>query len=844
MPPLNDTPFTPGWKEVMRQSRNEAGRLGHDYIGPEHFLLGIIRKGEGLAVQTLLNLDVELDDIKLELERQLPVGQGPTVGIFPQNIEAKKVIEAAKNVAKQLRHNWIGTEHLLLALISEEGTQASRCLKGFGLDFNRVKREVLNLIDGGNPSQKSSSSSSSSSPRSESGPDKSKTPALDTFGRDLTQLAREAKLDPVIGREDEIERILQTLCRRTKNNPILLGEPGVGKTAIVEGLAQRIVSEDIPELLMNKRLLSLDLAAIVAGTKYRGQFEERLKAIMQEIRRSKDVIIFIDELHTLVGAGAAEGAIDASNMLKPALSRGEIQCIGATTREEYRKYIEKDGALERRFQTIVINPPQITQAVQILKGLRPRYEQHHNVVISDEAIESAVELSERYVTNRFLPDKAIDLIDEAGSRARLQLNVKPQELKDMDKTITDLEEKLRELKLEQKFEECQTVKEERDALIETREGAMKEWHAKKAANENQYVISTQDVAYIVSKWTGIPAIAIAEEESAKLIRMEQDLANRVVSQREAIASIAKAIRRARSGLKDPNRPSGSFLFLGPTGVGKTELAKALAEFLFGNQDALIRVDMSEYMEKYSVSRLLGAPPGYVGYEEGGQLTEKVRQRPYSVVLLDEIEKAHPDVFSLLLQVFDDGRLTDSFGHIVDFRHCVIILTSNAGTRRVKSSSLGFQASGDEIDYDTMKGRVLQEVKKVFNPEFLNRLDEQIVFRPLTRDNIMEIASIMMARLNSRLVEKGITLTMGDDVKDFMAAEGYDPEYGARPLRRVIQRSIEDPMALKLISGEFPDECTVHATMDNGEVVFKITETKPSTDDHEDAETTASTGSAK
>ncbi len=825
--PLNDTPFTPGWKEVMRQSRNEAGRLGHDYIGPEHFLLGIIRKGEGLAVQTLLNLDVDLDDIKQELERNLPVGQGPTVGIFPQNIEAKKVIEAAKNIAKQLRHNWIGTEHLLLALISEEGTAASKCLKGFGLDFNKVKREVLNLIDGNNAGQKAPGGGASSPARSESGGgEKSKTPALDTFGRDLTQLAREQKLDPVIGREDEIERILQTLCRRTKNNPILLGEPGVGKTAIVEGLAQRIVSEDIPELLLNKRLLSLDLAAIVAGTKYRGQFEERLKAIMQEIRRSKDVIIFIDELHTLVGAGAAEGAIDASNMLKPALSRGEIQCIGATTREEYRKYIEKDGALERRFQTIVINPPAIKDAIQILKGLRPRYEAHHNVIISDEAIEASVQLSERYVTNRFLPDKAIDLIDEAGSRARLQLNVKPQEIKDLDRTIAELEEKLRELKHQQRFEECQTVKEERDGLIEKREAQTREWHNRKASNENPYTITTQDVAYIVSKWTGIPAIAIAEEESAKLMRMEEELARRVVSQREAIVAVAKAIRRQRSGLKDPNRPAGSFLFLGPTGVGKTELAKALAEFLFGNQDALIRVDMSEYMEKYSVSRLLGAPPGYVGYEEGGQLTEKVRQRPYSVVLLDEIEKAHPDVFSLLLQVFDDGRLTDSFGHVVDFRHTVIILTSNAGTRRVKSSSLGFQASGDEIDYDTMKGRVLQEVKKVFNPEFLNRLDEQIVFRPLTRDDIMGIASILMSRLNARLQEKGVALTIGDDVKDYLATEGYDPEYGARPLRRVITRSIEDQLALKLISNELPDECDVVASMENGEIVFKVPEKKP------------------
>ncbi|MDX2177130.1 MAG: ATP-dependent Clp protease ATP-binding subunit [Candidatus Sumerlaeia bacterium] len=823
---LNDTPFTPGWKEVMRQSRNEAGRLGHDYIGPEHFLLGIIRKGEGLAVQTLLNLDIDLDDLKIELERMLEVGKGPTVGIFPQNVEAKRVIEAARNIAKQLRHNWIGTEHLLLALISEEGTIACRCLKSFGLDYNRVKKEVLNLIEGNSGGAKSSASAAAGqgAAKGEAG-EKSKTPALDTFGRDLTALAREAKLDPVIGREDEIERILQTLCRRTKNNPILLGEPGVGKTAIVEGLAQRIVSEDIPDLLVGKRLLSLDLAAIVAGTKYRGQFEERLKAIMQEIRRSKDVIIFIDELHTLVGAGAAEGAIDASNMLKPALSRGEIQCIGATTREEYRKYIEKDGALERRFQTIVINPPSVPQATQILKGLRPRYEQHHNVIISDDAIEQAVKLSERYVTNRFLPDNAIDIIDEAGSRARLAMNVKPQDLKDVEKEMADLEEKLRELKHAQKFEECQQVKEQRDKLGERREELTKEWHTRKSGTETPYALSAQDIAHIVSKWTGIPAAAIAEEETRKLLRMEDHLAERVVSQREAIGAIAKAIRRARSGLKDPNRPTGSFIFLGPTGVGKTELAKALAEFLFGNQDALIRIDMSEYMEKYSVSRLLGAPPGYVGYEEGGQLTEKVRQRPYSVVLLDEIEKAHPDVFSLLLQVLDDGRLTDSFGHVVDFRHAVIILTSNVGTKRMKSAALGFQSSEEEIDYKTMRDRVMVEVKKVFNPEFINRLDELIVFRPLTKEDIMSIASIQMRSLNNRLAEREIKLVMSEEVKGYLVEKGYEAEYGARPLRRVIQRSLEDPLSLKIIAGELPDNSTVTASMKDGEIVFVIEEHK-------------------
>jgi ATP-dependent Clp protease ATP-binding subunit ClpC len=819
---LNDTPFTPGWKEVMRQSRNEAGRLGHDYIGPEHFLLGIIRKGEGLAVQTLLNMEVDLDDLKLEMERMLEVGKGPTVGIFPQNVEAKKVIESARQIAKTLKHNWIGTEHLLLALIKEENTLAARVLKSFNVDFNRTKREVLNLIEGSNAGGPKPSGSSSSSTRSENG-EKSKTPALDTFGRDLTQLAREGKLDPVIGREDEVERILQVLCRRTKNNPILLGEPGVGKTAIVEGLAQRIVSEDIPEILKDKRLLSLDLAAIVAGTKYRGQFEERLKAIMQEIRRSKDVLIFIDELHTLVGAGAAEGAIDASNMLKPALSRGEIQCIGATTLEEYRKYIEKDGALERRFQSIIINQPNADQAIQILKGLRPRYESHHNVIFSDDAIEQSVQLSDRYVTDRFLPDKAIDVIDEAGSRARLQASVKPQEIKDLEKRIADMEEQIRELKIAQEFEQCQAIKEERDKLIEQKDKLMGEWNERKSNRESMQTITADDVAYIISKWTGIPIYRLEEEESKKLIRMEEELGHRVISQREAIESVAKAIRRSRSGLKDPQRPAGCFLFLGPTGVGKTELAKSLAEFLFGDQDALIRIDMSEYMEKYSVSRLMGAPPGYVGYEEGGQLTEKVRQRPYSVVLLDEVEKAHPDVFSLLLQVFDDGRLTDSWGHVVNFRNTVIILTSNVGTKRLKQAkAMGFGAEESAAsDYAAMKDKVMVDVKKVFNPEFLNRLDEIIVFHPLTSDDIHQILDIMLDRVNKRLSEKSIKLILDQEVKEFLGKEGYDPEYGARPLRRTIQRYIEDPLSHSLISGEIPENCDLYATLKEKEVVFRI-----------------------
>ena len=815
---IDKNPYTPtpGWKEVMKLAEREAGRLGHNYIGPEHYLLGIIRKGDGIAVQALQNMNIDLDDVKMELERLLQVGKGATMGIFPPNAEAKRILELAKQIAVKMRHTWVGTEHLLLSIVRDNNNIAAKCLKNFGVDYKRAHAAVMNMLE-----------ESIAGIKSKPGHGKSKTPALDTFGRDLTQLARESKLDPVIGREDEIERILQILCRRTKNNPILLGEPGVGKTAIVEGLAQKIVSGDIPDLLSNKRLLSLDLAAIVAGTKYRGQFEERLKAVMQEIRRSRDIIIFIDELHTLIGAGAAEGAIDASNMLKPALSRGELQCIGATTQEEYRKYIEKDGALERRFQTIIINPPTLEETEAIIKGLRTRYETHHNVVFSDEAIREAVFLSDRYITDRFLPDKAIDVIDEAGSRARLQANVKPQYLKDLEKDIVNCEDRLREYSLAQEYEKCQEIKILRDKLIKKKEHLYREWHQKQIDENYKKVIMPPEVAYIVSKWTGIPIMKLEEEESQKLLRMEEELSRRVVSQHEAIKTISKAIRRARSGIKDPRRPTGSFVFLGPTGVGKTELGKALAEFMFGDEDALIRIDMSEYMEKFSVSRLMGAPPGYVGYEEGGQLTEKVRQRPYSVVLLDEIEKAHPDVFSLLLQVFDDGRLTDSWGHIVDFRNTVVILTSNVGTRDIhRKESLGFQVQNGEISYKEMKEKVMNEVKRIFNPEFLNRIDEIIVFNALTEEDIKKIMEILIGQLNERLAERGIVLEITEEVKDFLVEKGYDPEYGARPLKRSIQRYIEDPLSLKLIEGSIPDGSVIVTLPTGSEIDFKVKKEEP------------------
>jgi len=809
-------PYTPGMREVLKLSKAEASRLAHDYIGPEHYLLGIIRKGDGLAVQTLHTLDIDLDELKNEIERNLEIGKGPSVGLVAPNLDAKRVLETTRRIATQMKHGWIGTEHLLLGLIKEEGTLPSKLLRRMGVDFERAQREVLNVIEGSNAGMKQKS-------QPQAGPfAKSKTPALDTFGRDLTQLAREGKLDPLIGREKEIERILQVLCRRTKNNPILLGEPGVGKTAIVEGLAQRIVSGDIPEILSDKRVLSLDLAAVVAGTKYRGQFEERLKAIMQEIRRSQDVLLFIDELHTLVGAGAAEGAIDASNMLKPALSRGEIQCIGATTLEEYRKYIEKDGALERRFQTIIVDPPTPEETIEILKGLRNRYETHHNVIITDEAIDASVRLSDRYITDRWLPDKAIDVMDEAGSRARLQANVKPPELKEIEEKVHVIEEEIRALSLRQEFERCQELKRSKEALLERRGQVLEEWRQRGVTDEFKPVILVDDIAYIVSKWTGIPVSRLEEEETQKLLRMEEEIHKRVVSQDEAIRTIAKAIRRARAGLKDPRRPTGSFIFLGPTGVGKTLLAKALADFLFGDEDALIRIDMSEYMEKYAVSRLVGAPPGYVGYEEGGQLTEKVRQKPYSVVLLDEIEKAHPDVFSILLQVFDAGRLTDSWGHVVDFRNTVVIMTSNVGTRRLrKGGAMGFVAGDEMQDYEKIKARVMGEVKKLFSPEFLNRIDDLIVFRALSREDIASIVEIEMAEVNQRLVEKGITLHLSTAAKEFLVEKGYDSEFGARPMRRCIQRYIEDPLSQQIIEGEISDGDDVDLEVGGDEIVFHI-----------------------
>jgi ATP-dependent Clp protease ATP-binding subunit ClpC len=774
----------------MFLAREEAARLHHDYIGTEHLLLGIIREGEGLAATILTNLGLDLDVVRRTIENMVPASSGSvTIGEIPFTPRAKHVLELSVDEAKLLGHNYVGTEHLLLGLIREGEGIAARVLVEFGADKRRVREETIRLLGG--------------SPRAQKGKHEAKTetPALDQFGRDLTELARQGKLDPVIGREVEIERVVQVLCRRKKNNPVLIGEPGVGKTAIVEGLATRIVESKVPEILRHMRVVALDLAAIVAGTKYRGQFEERLKAIINEIRDAHNVIIFIDELHTIVGAGGAEGAIDASNMLKPALARGELQCIGATTMDEYRKYIEKDGALERRFQPIMISPPTVEETIDIIKGLRDKYEAHHRVRITDDAIVAAARLSDRYVKDRYLPDKAIDVVDEAGARARLSVSSVPPDIREMEKKIDKLVADKESFIRKQDFENAARIRDRERELRAKLDEIRGSW--KQASDGQDVKVDSDDVAYIVSRMTGIPMMKLEEEESKKLLRMEDELRKRIVGQDEALAAVSKAIRRGRAGLKDPRRPIGSFFFLGPTGVGKTELARALAEFMFGDETSMIRIDMSEYMEKFAVSRLVGAPPGYVGYEEGGQLTEKVRRRPYSVVLLDEIEKAHPDVFNILLQVLEDGQLTDSFGRVVDFKNTVVIMTSNVGTRRIKGgTSLGFQRDDAEETYERMKDKVLDELKRTFNPEFLNRIDEIIVFRSLGLPEIEKIVDILLREVQERLSSYGLSMVMTSEAKQLLIERGYDPSLGARPLRRTIQRLLEDPLAEEVLKGTF------------------------------------------
>ncbi len=794
--------FTDRARKVMALANQEAQRFNHEYIGTEHILLGLVKEGSGVGANVLKNLGVDLRKVRLEVEKL--VKSGPdivTMGKLPQTPRAKKVIEFAIEEARNLNHNYVGTEHLLLGLLREHDGVAAQVLMNLGLKLEEVREEVLNLLGAGVEPQEQEGAEPTGGGAPTPSKGKSKTPALDSFGRDLTELAREGALDPVIGRLNEIERLIQVLCRRTKNNPVLLGEAGVGKTAIVEGLAQRIISKDIPDLLFDRRLVVLDLALMVAGTKYRGQFEERIKAVMNEVRRAGNVILFIDELHTLVGAGGAEGAIDASNVLKPALSRGEIQCIGATTFDEYRKYIEKDNALARRFQSITVEPPGKEQTVEILKGLREKYESHHRVRITDEALEQAVELSDRYITGRVQPDKSIDVIDEAGARVRLQSMTKPPNLAEIEEKIERLSVQKDEAVKEADYERAAKLRDEAEKLRREKEDIQKQWREKQS--ETLGTVDEEIIAEVVSKMTGVPLTRLEAEEAQRLLKLEDELHRKVVSQHDAIASIAKAIRRARAGLKDPKRPMGSFIFVGPSGVGKTLLSKALAEFMFGDEEALVMLDMSEYMEKHNVSRLIGAPPGYVGYEEGGQLTERVRRRPYSVILLDEIEKAHPDVYNMLLQIMEEGRLTDSFGRNVDFKNTILIMTSNIGADLIKGGAqFGFGKKTEVQDYDKMKSTLLKEIERYFRPEFINRLDEVIVFHPLTREDLVQIVDYETKKVRDRLEGHGLILEIEQSAKDFLIEKGYNPDFGARPLRRAIGTYIEDALSESILRGEF------------------------------------------
>jgi ATP-dependent Clp protease ATP-binding subunit ClpC len=801
--------FTERARKVILLAKEEAKRFNHDYIGTEHILLGLIREGEGVAAAVLASFGLSSDKIRIEVEKLVQPGPSTVIsGDLPFTPKAKKVIELAMEEARSLGHNYIGTEHLLLGLIREGEGIASQVLLNLGLELDKVREEVMNLLGSEVPGYEMGQKVSHA-----------KTPALDAFGRDLTKLAKEGKLDPVIGRRNEIERVIQILSRRTKNNPVLLGEAGVGKTAIVEGLAQKVVAGDIPEILKDKRIIILDLALMVAGTKYRGQFEERIKAVMDEIKRSEDVIIFIDELHTLIGAGGAEGAIDASNILKPALSRGEIQCIGATTLDEYRKHIEKDAALERRFQTIMVEPPTVDETIDILKGLRDKYEAHHKVKFTDEAVEAAAKLSDRYISGRYLPDKAIDLIDEAGARARLSVMTAPPDVKHIEEKIESVKKEKESAVKNQDFEKAAKFRDEERKIKDELNRVKKGW--KEQSGKVEPKVSDDDIAVIVSKWTGIPIVKLEEKEQMKFLKMEDGLHKRVIGQNEAISAIAHAVRRSRAGIKDPRRPIGSFIFLGPTGVGKTLVARALAEYMFGDEDAIIQIDMSEYMEKFNVSRLVGAPPGYVGYEEGGQLTEKVRRRPYSVVLLDEIEKAHPDVFNLLLQMLEEGRLTDSFGRKVDFKNTVIIMTSNIGAEMLKKQgSIGFKSQAEEMTYQSMKERLLDEVKRTFKPEFLNRVDDIIVFRALTRDDLEQIVELEIREVEARLKEQSIKIELSKEAKDFLIDKGFDKTFGARPLKRTIQRFLEDPLAEDIIRGVFKKESRITVTAKADHLEFK------------------------
>ncbi|MFH0348707.1 MAG: ATP-dependent protease ATP-binding subunit ClpC [Bacillota bacterium] len=801
--------FTERAQKVLALAQEEALRLGHNNIGTEHILLGLVREGEGIAAKALQALGLGSDKIQKEVESLIGRGQemSQTIHYTPR---AKKVIELSMDEARKLGHSYVGTEHILLGLIREGEGVAARVLNNLGVSLNKARQQVLQLL-GSNETGSSATGTNSNA----------NTPTLDSLARDLTAIAKEDSLDPVIGRSKEIQRVIEVLSRRTKNNPVLIGEPGVGKTAIAEGLAQQIINNEVPEILRDKRVMTLDMGTVVAGTKYRGEFEDRLKKVMDEIRQAGNIILFIDELHTLIGAGGAEGAIDASNILKPSLARGELQCIGATTLDEYRKYIEKDAALERRFQPIQVDQPSADESIQILQGLRDRYEAHHRVSITDDAIEAAVKLSDRYISDRFLPDKAIDLIDEAGSKVRLRSFTTPPNLKELEQKLDEVRKEKDAAVQSQEFEKAASLRDTEQRLREQVEDTKKSWKEKQGQENSE--VTVDDIAMVVSSWTGVPVSKIAQTETDKLLNMESILHSRVIGQDEAVVAVAKAVRRARAGLKDPKRPIGSFIFLGPTGVGKTELARALAESIFGDEEAMIRIDMSEYMEKHSTSRLVGSPPGYVGYDEGGQLTEKVRRKPYSVVLLDEIEKAHPDVFNILLQVLEDGRLTDSKGRTVDFRNTILIMTSNVGASELKRNKyVGFNVQDETQNHKDMKDKVMGELKRAFRPEFINRIDEIIVFHSLEKKHLTEIVSLMSDQLTKRLKEQDLSIELTDAAKAKVAEEGVDLEYGARPLRRAIQKHVEDRLSEELLRGNIDKGQHIVLDVEDGEIVVKTT----------------------
>jgi ATP-dependent Clp protease ATP-binding subunit ClpC len=821
--------FTPRAQQVLALARKEADRFNHNYVGTEHILLGLIKLGQGVAVNVLQKMGLDLETVRMEVEKQ--VGTGPdtkVTGNIPYTPRVKKVLALASKEAKALHHSYVGTEHILLGLLREGDGVAARVLKSLEVDIERARQEVLKELDpnfeeGGEPAggMEESPAGNAEAAGSSGARKDIKTPALKAFGRDLTELARKGEMDPVIGRKNEIERVVQILCRRTKNNPVLIGEAGVGKTAIVEGLAQEIASGNVPEILRDKKVITLDLALMVAGTKYRGQFEERIKAVMEEIRKLKSVLLFIDELHTLVGAGSAEGAMDASNIIKPALSRGELQCIGATTMNEYRKYIEKDSALERRFQTVRVDAPSIDEAIAILHGLRAKYEEHHHAKISNEAIAASVRLSERYITGRYLPDKAIDVMDEAGSRCRIAASIRPAEFKLAEGEIESIRAEKEAAIKAQDFEKAAALRDREKESTAKLENDLNAWRKKR--DEIVVDVGEEDVKHVISKWTGIPLTRMGEGDLSKLLNIGETLQSRVIGQHEAVQALAKALRRSRADLKDPKRPIGSFIFLGPTGVGKTHLAKALAEEVFGEKDALVQLDMSEYMEKFNVSRLIGSPPGYVGYEEGGQLTEKVRRRPYCVVLFDEIEKAHPDVWNVLLQILEDGQVTDSLARKVDFRNTIIIMTSNVGAELIrKGNVMGFGTPVHEQDYNAIKEKILGETKKIFKPEFLNRLDDQIVFHSLTRDDLSKIVSLEVAKVAARVREKGVEIELTPEASTFLIEKGYEPVYGARPLRRAIERYLEDPIAEEVIRGKIKAGDRVKVGADKENLTFTTT----------------------